>query len=123
MSRTSPDDIRSLIDTLPSIDLEFYVRQAHIITNRVAAAATVEEETLTLIETLLGAHYYSLRDPRYIRRKVGESDATFVVTDYWKQAALIDPTGTLNAMAAGVPIDIIWLGQPESEKLDWHDQN
>ena len=123
MARTEAASIRSVIDVRDDVDLEFYMVQAGAVTDLVEAAGLTNESLLTLIETLLAAHYYSLKDPSYKSRSVGKASASFVDRDYWAEAKKLDSTGTLAAMDHGLSIDLIWLGQSDSEKTEWQDRN
>jgi hypothetical protein len=124
MSRTTPEAVRSLVDMKPGIDPQFYIDQAGVVTDMVAAAdSTLADNRLTLIESLLAAHYYTLKDQRLKSRTVGQASSTFVETSFWDEAKKLDPTGTLSNMENGLEVDIVWLGKPDSERSDWRLRN
>lgn len=124
MSRTTPEAVRSLVDMKPDIDPQFYIDQAGVVTDLIATAdSTLADNRLAFIEALLAAHYYSLKDPLYKSRTVGQASATYFDRNFWEEAKKLDPTGTLSSMETGLEVDIVWLGKPDSERLDWRTRN
>lgn len=130
MPRTNPTAVRAVIevDTRYESSLTSAIARAHKLTNHIAnkdTTGTLEAvDLLEDIETLLAAHYYSLRDPQYKSRSVGQASGVFNERDWWKEAQNLDITGTLASMVAGnKKAGIIWLGMTETEQTDYWDRN
>lgn len=112
--RTTEERVRIAVETDEAVDVQQYIETAHSITNIVAQADSqglLSEGLLTIIETYLAAHYYTLYDPQYLTKTTGDAQASFAKRDWWNEAAKLDLTGTLARMASGNHRGrVVWLG-------------
>lgn len=122
--RTTEDEVRAVLDTDPTINVQSYISNASVIVDDIATRATTMSLTVTsarfkLIETYLAAHLYALFDPQYQEKETGKASATFqghtgkgYELTWWGQMAIsFDPTGMLRDESEGVATpDGNWLG-------------
>ena len=121
------DTLLDNYDSERAFSLTRFISMANSMTNRIQAADTkgiLSEADLTLIETLLGAHYYTLGDELFSSREEGKSKGTFkgqsgrgLDSSQFGQAAMeFDATGTLVQINRDVTKGktrqpgAIWLG-------------
>jgi hypothetical protein len=82
-------------------------------------------ERLSLIETWLAAHFYSIRFPRTTQERVGnvmemyenKVDYGLRLTRYGQQAVILDTTGVLNSISVTGSLKkarVYWLGTETS---------
>ena len=116
--------IGGIIEVETGVSLDPFIKAAAILVDKVAAKNILSKETLKVIETWLAAHFYCMRDPRTVSEKAGQVQATYQskvdlflsTSHYGQQAIVLDTTGTLRAINAGVrPARLLWLGTPIEE--------
>lgn len=127
-ARTNAAAVGAVIELNPALQPTEAINRANRITNVIAGkdvgGALAASGLLLDIETLLAAHYYSLRDPQYKQRTVGQSSATFNDRNWWDEAKKLDTTGTLANMDEGnKKVDLVWLGLPRSQQTAHRDRN
>ena len=126
-NRTNANAVRAVIECDPAITLDQFIETANALTDYVASQDTdgiLSTKMLKQIETYLAAHYYSLRDPQYKSKTVGDASGVYQDRNWWDEAKRLDLTGTLAAMEEGVQeAKIIWLGQSVAEEADYWDRN
>lgn len=124
MARTSAALIGGIIEVETGVSLDPFIKAAAILVDKVAAKNILSKETLKVIETWLAAHFYCMRDPRTVSEKAGQVQASYQSkvdlflsnSNYGQQAIVLDTTGTLRAINAGVrPARLLWLGTPIEE--------
>lgn len=100
--RTTEAAVRKLIET--DVDMSPFMEAASVIVDDIAAANTVSDSRLELIERWLSAHFIEIRDPRPSSESAGGVSQSFAMgsrgmyfelTFYGQQAMLLDSTGTL----------------------------
>lgn len=116
-SYTTPALVRSVVKTRPEIDtgdpaIQVFCDIAHDLVTRLCLSsgylgAGAPGTTLELIERLLGAHYYAVRDRTLQRTTQGAGDVsdTFTLgldkglaaTQYGREAMFLDTAGNLAA--------------------------
>jgi len=127
MPRTTAPEVQAIIETDDTITLTPFIAAANSIVTRVCAIEDYgyDEETLTLIETWLAAHFYAVRDLRVASEGVGPvSEAkqyklglNLQSTMYGQQAMLLDTEGGLAALNKSMedgykrrPPSVHWAG-------------
>lgn len=137
MSRTTDECVRGIADVDPNILLGPFIDMASVFVSRMQSCAsdrgyTYTEDELRVIETLLAAHLYSIRDPRVTSEGTERAQASYEVgkqgeglrsTDYGKQAASLDGSGCLTAMSSGARAQFFWLGKAPSDQTDYIDRD
>lgn len=122
--RTTPGKVRDTIVVPDTTDLTTVMTRANTVTDLVEAAGLSNTALLLEIETLLAAHYYSLKDPLYKSKQTGKSSGSFMDRDLWAEAKKLDPTGTLEGMEDNNgPVTLEWLGLKTHEQTDYQDRN
>lgn len=132
--RVTQDEVRSLVQTEATIDVQAYIDIAVALTDKVSSndsLSVLSAALLKQIEANLAAHYYSLRDPAYLARTTGDAGATFYgqtgmglnFTPWGQTAKELDLTGFLNSLGTGQSTSISWLGKPPSDQTDYEDRN
>lgn len=136
MPRTTPEQVKAVIETDPLVDLNQFINTANHLTTIVASADTagiLNTDLLVDIETYLAAHFYALRDQQYESKSTGDASAKFqtgkkekglLATDWGQQAVALDITGKLHSIAQGVhQVGLTWLGKSIPEQIDYWDRN
>jgi hypothetical protein len=141
--RTTAELVGAIIEVDEDIPLDPFIGFASTLTDRVERAAELatlltddpesdgktRAEKLQQIETLLAAHFYTLRDPRAVQEKAGSVAATYqsavtfklFTSHYGQHAMLLDETGTLEAINAGNKtrtVGVTWLGKTPEEAAE-----
>lgn len=136
MPRTTPEQVRAVIDLNPQMPLEQVITTANNLTNVVATADTsniLNDGLLTDIETYLAAHFAALKDQQYESKSTdgasgkfqsGQKGKGLYATDWGANAVALDITGKLASIAEGVKqAGMIWLGKAVNEQVDYWDRN
>ncbi len=139
MSRTSESDVRAIISSDSTLDLSPFIQAASSLTDHVDTCDTaglLSARQLREIETWLAAWMYERRDQGYTEKETGEAKARFqgktdmyLASNYWGQTAMIlDITGCLAGLQEQVvngkkQVQLLWLGKPESEQIDYVDRD
>jgi hypothetical protein len=128
MSRAREQDVRDIVDSDSTISMAPFIEMAGALVDRVSTCATAKSVTLTttelrIIEELLAAHFYSLRDPLYRSKKTADASAEFNTRSYLEEAKLMDPSGCLTKFTSGKNIGVTWLGKPKSTQTDYVDRD
>lgn len=139
MSRTSEPDVRKAIDSDTALDLDLYIEAASGLTDYVESCDTdnvLSAGLLRSIETYLAAYFYEARDQGYTEKETGDAKAVFqgrtgmyFEQNKWGQMAItLDISGCLaslqeQAMKGKKQVQMMWLGKPPSEQIDYVDRN
>lgn len=139
MARTDADAIGGIIKVKAGDDLTPFIDVANMLVNIVCVPTGYDEtedlEQLTLIETWLAAHFYSIYKPRRLIEQVDQIrqqieskvDIGLNVTRHGQMAMRIDTNGGLAALdntnsggaGGGNPVvprrGIVWLGTEREE--------
>lgn len=142
--RTTALLVGAIIEVDADIPLDPFIGFASTLTDRVERAAEeatlltddpesdgkTREEKLQQIETLLAAHFYTLRDPRAVQEHAGSVSATYqsrvelrlFTSHYGQHACLLDETGTLELINAGKTrgrsASVSWVGKTPEEAAE-----
>lgn len=122
--RTTDVLVRDVIPTQEGHDLKTYINIASRLVDRVNTKATehgitVTSDELKDIETYVAAHFYAIKYPKYIEKKVGKSEGTRMgktgkglESTLWGQTAItLDPTGLLASSQEKNVGLFKWLGK------------
>lgn len=134
MARTTYTAVAEIIevDATISTDLVPFIEAANHLVTKVCTNTGYDATDLELIERWLAAHFYAIRDPRYLVERAGsvlaeyqnKVDLGLDVTTYGQQAmrlAYFGELGKLNEkMKNGKiqPISVGWLGDTDTETID-----
>jgi len=137
--RVTSEEVAEIVEVETGLSLTPFITMANNLTDRVDTCDTdniLSTATLTSIELLLSAHFYSLRDQQYTSKKTGDASGTFrgdsgmglEATTYGQNAIAMDFTGCLaeinEQMKAGKrKIKVEWLGKPKSDQLNYVDRD
>lgn len=123
MVRTTPDLVKEIIEVDASISLTPFILVASQLVDLIPELSL---ERLTVIETWLAAHFYTIRDPRATQQTAGsvsesyQSRVSYYLANshYGQQAVLLDTTRTLATLNRPIPkrtktASVNWLGNPE----------
>lgn len=124
MPRTSAAAVAGIIEWDSSISLDPFILMANELVTEVCGGAGYTSERLELIERLLAAHFYTLRDPRTVQETAGSVSETkqsavsffFKSSHYGQSAMLMDTAGGLALLNTQRPRQVIsasWLGNEE----------
>lgn len=125
MIRTTPEEVARIIEVDPAIPLEPFILAASVLVDEVEqnSSSTFDFDRLQLIETWLAAHFYAIRDPRYLSERAGsvgttiesKVDLNLSVTRYGQMAMVLDTTGTLRRLSevGRRRRGAFWLGNEE----------
>ena len=120
--RTTPPLVAEIIEVDEDISLDPFITTASALVDDVASADTngdLTSDRLELIERWLSAHFYAMRDPRFVFERAGPVSATYqskidlnlALTHYGQQAMVLDTTGALRALSSGKrAARASWLG-------------
>ncbi len=139
MSRTSESDVRAIISSDSTLDLSPFIQAASSLTDHVDTCDTaglLSARQLREIETWLAAWMYESRDQGYQEKETGDAKAIFqgktnmyFESNSWGQKALmLDITGCLaglqeQAVNGRKKVQLLWLGKPKSEQIDYVDRD
>lgn len=123
--RTTTELIAGIIEIDEAIPLDPFISAASSLVDRVAVYAEANNllvdgpetgdktrfQKLQEIETFLGAHFYTLRDPRPTQEAAGPVNVTYqsrvdlrlFTSHYGQMACALDETGILEEINAGKP--------------------
>lgn len=123
MPRATPTSIAAIIELDETIGLIPFIAAANALVDEIAGESGHDEPRLTLIETWLAAHFYTVRDPRSTAERAGPVSANYQsavalglnTSHYGQMAMTLDTSGLLAAMATGKKrrIGVHWLGREE----------
>lgn len=105
--RTTADKVKTVIEVDASIALDVFMETASQLVDECCGSAGYTEARLTLIETWLAAHFYSVRDMRASVEKAGEVSVSYaqnpgfnlMLTSHGQQAIALDSMGGLAALS------------------------
>lgn len=122
--RTSAAKVREIAEVDPTITslTPWLDMAALVVEEQIAPIGTLSEARLTMIETLLAAHFLkSERDPLSTSESAGGVSASYLIsggemlkaTPYGQKAIALDTTGTLARMSrgAGPSGSVVWMGR------------
>lgn len=106
MARTDEDKIAEIIELDDSISLTPFITIANSLVTELLEDTDHDEDRLTLIETWLAAHFYTVRDPRATSESAGGvsegkqmyTGAYLAASEYGQTAMVLDTSGTLNKL-------------------------
>lgn len=132
--RTTAELVGAIIEVDEEIPLAPFIGFASSLVDRVERVAIdndlladgpdsddkTREEKLQEIETLLAAHFYTLRDPRPVSEAAGPVSVTYqsrvdlglFTSHYGQHAIILDETGVLADIAKG-------KGRPKTAGVTW----
>lgn len=128
MARVTEGEVRAIVDTTLTINIDPFISIATSIVDRVDTCATEKGITLTAselinIEKLLAAHYYCLRDPLYKSRSTLDASGSFDQGSYLDAAKAADPSGCLQDILDKKRPQIKWAGKKDSSRLTYDQRN
>lgn len=104
-NRVTGAEVKDIIDTaLTELQVAPFITAANLtITDILGATTALSSDQLKEIERWLASHFVAIRDPRIIRERTGEAEATYSgktamgldSTFYGQQAKMLDTTGAL----------------------------
>ena len=105
MPRTTSTLVEAIIEVDSSIGLDPFIAAANALVTEIAEESGHDEERLTLIETWLAAHFYTVRDPRPTSEKAGPVSISYQssvslrlnTSHYGQMAMVLDTSGLLTA--------------------------
>lgn len=125
MSRTTTELVSGIIEVDGSISLDPFILAASALVEEIAVKSGHDEERLTLIETWLAAHFYTVRDPRSVAERAGPVGANYqsavdlglATSHYGQMAMTLDTSGLLAAMSRNKKrtVSVGWLGKTQAE--------
>lgn len=127
MARVSEEEVRCIVDDDPNISMAGFINLATTIVDRVDTCDTdnvLTDPELKNIETLVAAHFYTLRDPLYDEKRTEKAMGIWGDrrTVYLDAAFLSDPTSCLKNVGKVKP-ELTWMGKPPSEQIDYKDRD
>lgn len=113
MSRTSAANVRKIVETDSSIDLDAFIEVANELVTEVCADAGYTDSRMELIERYLAAHFYRVRDPMAGNESAGGVSVSYQhsggmqlqLTREGQQVLILDTAGgfaTLQAAAGRI---------------------
>jgi len=118
MPRTDAASVMAIVEVEPSVDLTPFIDAASSLVDRIEG---LDPDSLRRVETWLAAHFYCIRDPRYLTEKTDTVGGTIeskvglnlAVTRYGQMAMVLDTTGTLRRLSEGRSTpNVYWAGLP-----------
>ena len=126
MARVSDEEVRCIVDDDPAISMAGFIFSATTIVDRVDTCDTdnlLTDPELKNIETLLAAHFYTLRDPLYTEKRTEKAMGQWLNrTSYLDAAFLADSTNCLKNIGRAKP-KFSWLGKAPSDQIDYKDRD
>jgi len=132
MARITEAEVRLIASTDANIALDVFIDVASLLVDQVVDCATDRGVTLPaallqMMEALIAAHFYHLRDQRYKSKKTGDAAASFFddkdTETYWGMAKALDSSGCLAQLSEGAVITVDWLGKPPSSQIAYVDRD
>jgi len=134
--RTTDEAVEAIIEVDEAISLTPFIEAASQIVTKVCTNTGYDATDLELIERWLSAHFYAIRDPRYLVERAGsvlaeyqnKVDLGFDVTTYGQQAMRLAFYGELGRLNDQIKtgkkqvISVSWVGKLRSEDIDMEDQ-
>jgi len=132
-ARTNDSNVRAIIESDSTItDLEPFITMANELVTECCGDAGYTDTRLELIERLLAAHFYCLRDMRAKMERAGsvsqeydtKLDLYFAHTHHGQMALMMDTNGGLAELqaeakeGAKVAANMLWLGMTAEEQLE-----
>ena len=124
--RTTAEEVEAIIAVESDIDLTPFITAASALVDDIATASGHDDTRLTLIETWLAAHFYTVYDPRPTEEKAGSIWQMYQskvalglsTSHYGQQAMILDSSGLLRQYSEGKrTLSVTWLGT-ELEETD-----
>lgn len=132
--RTTYEAVAQIIevDATISTDLVPFIETASHLVTRVCTNTGYDAIDLELIERWLAAHFYAIRDPRYLVERAGsvlaeyqnKVDLGLDVTTYGQQAMRLAYFGELANLNEKIksgkiqPISVSWVGKTDTDTED-----
>lgn len=124
MPRTTVELVGEIIEVDAAISLTPFIAVASAMVVEHCEPAGYDEERLTLIETWLAAHLYTIRDPRASAERAGSVGVTYegevslnlAGSRYGQQAMMLDTEGKLASLSSRKrrrTASVVWLGTEE----------
>lgn len=123
MPRATPSSIASIIELDETIGLVPFISAAHSLVEEIAEDSGHTEARLTLIESWLAAHFYTVRDPRTTAERAGPVSANYqsavalglATSHYGQMAMLLDTSGLLASLSQNKrrTVSAHWLGRED----------
>ena len=121
MTRTTPELVAGIIEVdLVSVpDLTPFIHAASLLVDILDVETDLSMERQTVVETWLAAHFYAIRDPRYLVERAGPVGETIEskvglglsVTRYGQQAMILDTSGILRDLELRKrTVSLSWVG-------------
>lgn len=106
MARTDSTMIADVIEWDDTIDLTPFISVANELVTELCSDSGYSESRLTMIETWLAAHFYTVRDPRATSESIGgvseskqmHTGANLMSSEYGQTAMSLDTAGNLNLL-------------------------
>lgn len=127
--RIVEDDLTALLlDWEAGANLLTFIQTANILTDKVAECAIdkgtpLSAAVLKEIERYLAAHFYSVYDSRYLKKKTERASGEFALLPFLDQAKLLDTSGCLDSFTSNKTARMDWLGKPPSTQIDYVDRD
>ncbi len=108
-NRVSGQEVKDIMDTVLSADdMAEFITVGNLMTTEICGGEGYSDELMKEIERWLSAHFAAIRDPRVMKEKIGDAEATYhgksdmglAHTPYGQQAMQIDFHGKLAAVQA-----------------------
>ena len=104
MSRTTPSDVKEILDTtLSDATIQAYIDVANDVVDTIVSTGTVDSDTATRIEKFYTAHLATAQEREASDRSAGNRSVSYEGFDtegqssYFEIANSLDPTGTITA--------------------------
>lgn len=130
MARVTEAEVTTVINTsLTTAQVVAFIEDANTWVDHYLGGYTgLSAAVLKAIEKYLACHLITLRDPRLKRARTDDIDETYQrddkVTEYLKQAAAFDPTGTVaDELIGSEPKAIFRVGAGYDDTLDLPDSS
>ena len=132
-ARTTEAAVRGIIESDDAItDLEPFITMANELVTECCGDAGYTDDRLELIERLLAAHFYCLRDMRSKVERAGsvsqeydtKLDLYFAHTHHGQMALMMDTNGGLSDLqdqakeGAKVSANMLWIGMTKEEQSE-----
>jgi len=132
MARVTSADVEELIDVDSSISLTPFINIANELVTELCTDSDYTDARLALIEALLAAHFYLMRDQAVDTEKAGSVSVKYQYkiglmlqqTKQGQTAMLLDTAGNLAALSKrtedgeSASISISWLGEDYDSEDD-----
>lgn len=129
MARTTATLVQGILggDWDGSTSLDGYIATATAVADRLNDCAddkgyTLSSTELELIERWLAAHFYTIMDPIYVKKRTERAEGHFQERSYLDATKMLDPSGCVNAVMSGVNAGMFWGGKNPSDQIDYEDR-